>query len=318
MRITVPILIITALVFAGCASTGTDESGVSEESDQTAEAGQTGNGTQNEKASDGAAASTEQPKTTGKTAESEKPKPPEPVYLPVRIERELPNGVIDSFVVKTYDESSLNLVSEETYLSEERLYGRVTIHREDDTIIRRTYDENGALAHVEKDYLEDSRIARTVRLDEKQRILSESTYEYDAKGRLVRWTVYDSEGELLSYTEYEYDGPNRIRAENYDRDGNIAEYREWEYEDGRVVTSTLRDAVDNAELEEIEYSYDADGFLMEKVRASPGYYRRTVYADNARGNLKTETHYGRANALLSTYTYSYKAFEPANDTGTGE
>ncbi len=300
MRIPVTLITLVSLLLTGCMSTvttGTDVAAKQQPEKQTVEQ------------------SAEDQSGSADEADTESEPKPGPVYLPVRIERVLPNDVRDSYVVRTYDERTLELVTEAVYLSDERLLERTEIVRRQNEVIRETYDDNGDLAHVERRILEDGRIVRALRLNENRRLLSESRYEYDSQGRRINWSIYDEEGTLLSYTEYGYDGDRRVRADNYDREEELAEYRTWEYDDeGRLVSAVLRDAVDDSVLEEIEYSYDAAGLLTEIVRSSPGYYRRTVRAWDSRGNLSSETHYGRANTPLSTDNYTYDAFGPGAAT----
>ncbi len=189
------------------------------------------------------------------------------------------------------------------------------------------YDEAGDRTG-RMDYLDDA-------------LYSRWEYEYDAAGKLKRYTVYNSDGDICGYEvhEYEYDEEGNVMKDvtygydtanadssmgswhysyeyQYDKAGNMVkrisyitddEYfmSEWEYDEKGLLLTEIEYYDDGVSIRtKDEYEYDSDGKRIKRIRTE---YEKTekeitdFYYDEW-GNLIEE----KTGAESNTYEYEYE------------
>ena len=299
MRVLLAFVLVIA--FAGCSTTGGNQTVGSSEPVKPAE---TPPKTETETESEQTAVSASETAPSA-SADVEEPKI---TYLVVRSTRTLANGVVDAYTVFLYEENTDTLLSESTYLPEASLRKRVTHTYADagNTVYVEQYAEDGSVeSKLEKTYDVESRLVSEVELDALDNVLMSSTYEYDDSGRRTGWQLYDADGAVLSISKYYYAGGVLSRIDNFDHSEELQEYIEYDYDDGGMLLSEKLFDVDGTELESKAFIFTSSDRLSETVATSPGFYRRTKYSYDENGNIIDESIYNRSGALLMTTSNTY-------------
>lgn len=229
-------------------------------------------------------------------------KPAEPVMAVVREARLIsetaffPDGTVDFIRRIDYPKNSVLPATEKTVSADETPQSTILYRYNDDGVLveKSILDENGAVRQrIRLAYDDSGDPVRETMLDDRDRVVTESIYEYN-DGRKTLWKIFDGNGVLLSATEYEYETDGMTRIQSYNPEGVLEEYFLIDYADGLPVKSrhynaggTLQDSVDyeirdgqtvgeihrrgnGSVSREVEYSYDKDGNIILVYYRSSG------------------------------------------------
>lgn len=247
--------------------------------------------------------------TTEKSTAEEEPAPPEPVFVLVKEETYLANGVMDTYTRHSYDPETGRRIMSETFLANGDPRSRVELEYQDGRIqSRRVYGGDGSIESTTiyaYDGEEEPVFER--QFDARERQMSASEYRYDASGKRVRWAVYDENDELLAYSTYEYEGDRLVRVDGYYDDGEQADYQILEYDDGLLVEE-ITYTPDRQKLADSTYAYE-DGVLVRERHRSMGGTQIMQHEYDGNGNLVSTELYGPGDELISTKKYYYEERE---------
>lgn len=159
----------------------------------------------------------------------------------------------------------------------------------------------------------------------------ETEYDYDSQGFLISEILKEGDGEVVERKTYEPDEQMRIKKEyrHYadgsfdvveyvydssgqlvqkilsDDEGELEQTVSFEYENGRIVRELTLDAYNEKELE-IEYVYDEEGLLDEKITLdhSEGEKRVQSYSYNEDGYRDGILTYDGQGELIERYLFA--------------
>lgn len=126
--------------------------------------------------------------------------------------------------------------------------------------------ETGEIGKSEYKY-ENGRLVWEQMYDPDGSISSYFTYEYDEKGRKMRWNEWLSEGELGCYFTFEYDDADQCIKQNaYEVSGELRYYYVFEYDQSGKQTRQTHYGADGAMVEYEILKYDDKGELQGRER----------------------------------------------------
>lgn len=159
----------------------------------------------------------------------------------------------------------------------------------------------------------------------------QTRYEYDAEGFLIREVLTDGHGEVLEEKSFEPDEKLRIKKEfRHYADGSFDTLEYWYDDAGHVVRKILTDdegdveskevfeyrdgllikektfGVEDALLAEIDYIYDDEGILDEKIihQLDEDHYIRQEFSYNESGYRDAILGYNRDGELVERILFS--------------
>lgn len=221
------------------------------------------------------------------------------------------DGVLDEYIIITYQEGSTDRDSRERFNDENQLQERWEYIYEND-LLKREENYNGA-GELQKyhvyDYDNQGNVILDAMYDEKDELQSKSEYEYDGTGNKVLWEVYGGNGALLSTTKYIYENGLNTRIETYTPAGELSVYFEIEYENGNPVKKAEYSA--DGEPEGYSTFVYRDGAMVEKTihRANDSVQRKVLYENNKRGNPVHITYTNASGTVQEKIEREYKQYE---------
>ncbi len=123
-----------------------------------------------------------------------------------------------------------------------------------------------------------------------EKLSSTETFEYDAKGRMIKKNTIMASGELVSWTIYDYDEQNRLikmSSHTQETGDNPGSYFNYYYKNGRVK-KTDGWAYMGGNVRG-KYAYDKNGNMIKEFR---------------RGILVSKFKYDKLGRLIRHITYS--------------
>ncbi len=176
-------------------------------------------------------------------------------------------------------------------------------------IVTRRFDEQGSLTYYE-DHL------KTGEENDEQVTVRNYSYEYDAKGRVVKKSEdEDGDGKTDQILSYEYDADGRLIKETYQGLGlhNPDEIVYYSYDQHGAVVRIERDdlgdgSIDYVELRPYEYRYDDNGRIIHRSLELNGEAREVIdYSWHPDGALAREEHWVRDIDIWQEETWQYDA-----------
>ncbi len=156
-----------------------------------------------------------------------------------------------------------------------------------------------------------------------------STFEYDAKGNMIKQTNYEKDGSVLDYTVYEYDDNSNkikdvwylndssqtsiyeydndklIKVSIYDANGAFARYVLYTYKDDLVEKTCFYNAQDTLTYE-VNFEYDKKGRkIKETITIDSGNDIVITSEYDSKGNVIKETCVNGSGEEIYIATYTY-------------
>ena len=216
------------------------------------------------------------------------------------------DGFVDGYRLYEYDDngrllkkthigSDESVISEEYYYYEDGLLARSEFFSGQDLISQSlySYDKNGYL--VEESFM-----------NPKGEMQGLSSYEYNSKGKRVKWISGDSGGIPLMYTEYEYEKDQISRMSYFLPTGEMEGYTVLSYEKGTLTGEATYSASSKLE-KKTEYVY-ADGKKSRTLFYYGKNLSRTIeYLYNENGNVLEEKTLNRNGDITDIIVKEYIA-----------
>jgi len=224
-----------------------------------------------------------------------------------------------------------SILSEETLLPDGQMEHKASyLYNEQGKLVEETLmEEDGFVSeHKTMEYDEAGRLCRE-RLHYMDETYDETTFTYDAQGRLTGKVTRDSDGEDASHTVFEYDGENLVAEIEYGPDNEVVSEKRFEFEEGRLLVSEsyanpegsyeLVHEYDGKGQRALTKRYDGEGHLIERatfIRDEQGRVTETkeesttgleimkVTLDD-RGNVLEQATFNDKDELLSRITRTY-------------
>jgi hypothetical protein len=146
-------------------------------------------------------------------------------------------------------------------------------------------------------------------------LLYDYGYQYDASGRLLKWTIglwpLDSAGSsLISEYDYVYDAQGRLQTRTLTSNGALKENVSYVYGSDARPASRLSLKANGDTIYAKTFAYDGEGRLIREISAYGNDTLALLYSDerteyDADGNVKTKKQYDKNGYLMSADAYSY-------------
>lgn len=226
---------------------------------------------------------TPQAETTKETEQKEeKPeKITETVYLLEKQSSLFPDGTLDEYLLRTYEEDSTKLRNEKRFTSEDKLEEKREYVYEEGLLKKvETYNDEGELEKYHSyTYDGDGNLTVDAIYNSEDELQSKSTFEYNEDGKKVKWSVYNANEALLSYTRYIWEDGKNTRIETYTPGGELDIYFELEYNENGQLIRKARYSADDTLQEYRSYIYKEGRLVEETVhRANDSVKRRILYS----------------------------------------
>ena len=114
-----------------------------------------------------------------------------------------------------------------------------------------------------------------------------SSYEYDKKGRRIKWISGDSGGIPMMYTEYEYEKDRISRMSYFLPTGEMEGYTLLEYEGSELISEATYSASSKLE-KKTEYLFQEDVLVKSLFYYGKNVSRTIEYSYGENGNVIEE------------------------------
>lgn len=236
------------------------------------------------------------------------------IYVPnvIRETSFYSDGFVESYKTFTYDEQ-MNVVREDFFDSFDQIIESVVYEGAGSAAVNRMmYNSRGVLQASRT--IENNEAGEPVSvssLDAEGNLQTVSSYEYDADGNKLKWTIADEAGVVLSETVYIYEEGLLVRIDLFDEGGNKQEYFSLEY-DGEKLTRREHFSEDGELKSAVEYDYEGSAPVVERhLRANGSVFRTVKFENDERGNPVKEEYFD-GNGTLKDWLereYEYTAEE---------
>ena len=147
---------------------------------------------------------------------------------------------------------------------------------------------------------------REITINRNNQVISTKEYEYDKKGREIRYTYHSEDDYVYEYiNDYDKNG-NLIRQTYTDENGENGDYTEYKYINHQLVREIHYFGFEDSST--IEYKYTKRGQRQQAVEyfADDGSERVTEYEYDAKGRIINEIT-SDSSGIVSTHKYKYES-----------
>ncbi len=198
------------------------------------------------------------------------------------------DGFVDGYRLYEYDDNG-RLLKKSQIGSDESVISEEIFFYENGLLINSEfYSGNEMISQSSYSYDKDNNLVEESFMNPKGELQGVSSYEYDSRGRRIKWISGDSGGIPMMYTEYEYNDDQIVRMSYFLPTGEMEGYTQLSYGDEGVLEEATYSAASKLE-KKTEYVY-RDGTLAQALFYYGKNLSRTIeYEYDNNGNVSTMT-----------------------------
>jgi len=197
------------------------------------------------------------------------------------------DGFIDGYRLYEYNDNGQIL--KKTYIgSDEAVVSEELFYYEEGLLVRSEYiSGNEIISQSAFSYNSDKQLVEESFMTPTGELQGVSSYEYDKKGRRIKWISGDSGGIPMMYTEYEYEKDRISRMSYFLPTGEMEGYTLLEYEGSELISEATYSASSKLE-KKTEYLFQEDVLVKSLFYYGKNVSRTVEYSYGENGNVIEE------------------------------
>lgn len=213
------------------------------------------------------------------------------------------DGTVDSYSIREFEEN--RVILEQQFSSDESEILKREVSWKEGNMVREDIYIDGELTNYVVYVYENGLNIREESYDAKDELQSSDVFEYDADGKITKWTAKDGNGAPLLISLYDYEGEQLDKIRYETPYGDDEGYTDYIY-DGEKISEVVSYTPSGKVEKSTRSSWADDRLVKEEFFAGKRLYRTAEYGYDESGYVVSVSYMDSSNSVYEIVRYEYE------------